>query len=168
MISMNKSCSPSPAGPRSSGVELLVVDDGWFVGRNSDTSSLGDWSEDPAKLPRGLAGLAEALAETGLALGLWIEPEMVSPASELYRRHPDWCLHQPTARHHRPRPAGAGPFAEGCAGPCLAANRLSAPKAPISYLKWDMNRHLTEVGSALLPPGARARQPTAICWAYTN
>ena len=97
MISMNKSCSPSPAGPRSSGVELLVVDDGWFVGRNSDTSSLGDWSEDPAKLPRGLAGLAEALAETGLALGLWIEPEMVSPASELYRRHPDWCLHQPTA-----------------------------------------------------------------------
>ena len=77
------------------GVELLVVDDGWFVGRSSDTSSLGDWSEDPAKLPRGLAGLAEALAETGLALGLWIEPEMVSPASELYRRHPDWCLHQP-------------------------------------------------------------------------
>lgn len=135
------------------GVELLVVDDGWFVGRSSDTSSLGDWSEDPAKLPRGLAGLAEALAETGLALGLWIEPEMVSPASELYRRHPDWCLHQPG----RPATTGRDQLVLDLSRKDVRDHVWQQidsllQKAPISYLKWDMNRHLTEVGSALLPP----------------
>eukprot|EP00439_Symbiodinium_sp_Y106_P000355 s8620_g1.t1 len=77
------------------GVELLVLDDGWFGRRNDDTTSLGDWKEDPRKLPRGLKGLAEDLNQMGLKLGLWVEPEMVNKDSELYNLHPEWVLHHP-------------------------------------------------------------------------
>src|SRR5690606_1425568 len=72
------------------GVEVFVVDDGWFRGRSSDGSGLGDWEPDPAKLPEGLGPLAEAVAERGMRFGLWVEPEAVNPDSDLYREHPDW------------------------------------------------------------------------------
>ena len=75
------------------GVEMLVLDDGWFGKRNTDNCSLGDWVVNPEKLPGGLNGLSDRLHDLGLKFGLWFEPEMVSPDSDLYRAHPDWCLH---------------------------------------------------------------------------
>ncbi|MNN51312.1 Alpha-galactosidase [compost metagenome] len=80
------------------GIELFVLDDGWFGHRDSDNSSLGDWFEDKRKLPQGLNDLAHRVKETGLQFGLWFEPEMISPDSDLYRSHPDWCLHVPGHR----------------------------------------------------------------------
>lgn len=74
------------------GIELLVMDDGWFRGRNSDTTSLGDWIEDQEKFPEGLQKLAEKVREKGVEFGIWFEPEMVSPESELYKKHPDWVI----------------------------------------------------------------------------
>ena len=87
---------------KACGVELLVLDDGWFGERKDETSSLGDWVEDPKKLPRGLKGLSDDLGNLGLSLGIWMEPEMVSKNSNLFRAHKDWCLHHP----HRIRSEG--------------------------------------------------------------
>ena len=77
------------------GIELLVLDDGWFGKRNSDDSSLGDWYVNREKLPMGIDGLAKRVNEEGLKFGLWLEPEMISVDSDLYRAHPDWCIHVP-------------------------------------------------------------------------
>ena len=77
------------------GIELLVLDDGWFGKRNGDDSSLGDWYVNREKLPLGIDGLAKRVNEEGLKFGLWLEPEMVSVDSDLYRAHPDWCNHVP-------------------------------------------------------------------------
>ena len=75
------------------GVELFVLDDGWFGKRDNDLAGLGDYNVNMKKLPHGLSGLAKAVREKGMEFGLWFEPEMVSPDSDLYRAHPDWCLH---------------------------------------------------------------------------
>nr|WP_230869768.1 alpha-galactosidase [Iocasia fonsfrigidae] len=75
------------------GLELFVLDDGWFGKRNDDTSSLGDWFVDRSKLPNGLDSLVKKINGLGLRFGLWFEPEMVSPESKLYKKHPDWCIH---------------------------------------------------------------------------
>lgn len=135
------------------GIELFVLDDGWFGHRDSDNSSLGDWFVDKNKLPEGLNNLAQRVTETGMQFGLWFEPEMVSPDSELYRKHPDWCLHIPDRRR-----------TEGRQQLVLDMSRKDVQdeivhmisdilaSAPITYVKWDMNRNMTEVGSALLPP----------------
>ena len=80
------------ASARELGVELFVLDDGWFGARNDDTTSLGDWFVDRAKLPDGLDGVATRITALGLDFGLWIEPEMVSADSELFRAHPDWAI----------------------------------------------------------------------------
>ena len=72
-----------------------MLDDGWFGKRNSDTCSLGDWYVNTEKLPAGIGGLAEKINAYGMKFGLWFEPEMVSPDSDLYREHPDWCIHVP-------------------------------------------------------------------------
>ncbi len=80
------------------GIELFVLDDGWFGKRDNDRSSLGDWFVNKQKLPNGLEGLAKNINQMGMQFGLWIEPEMVSVDSELYRKHPDWCLHVGNAR----------------------------------------------------------------------
>ena len=74
------------------GVELFVLDDGWFGKRNDDTTSLGDWQANPEKLPEGVKGIAEKITAKGLKFGLWFEPEMISEDSQLYRMHPDWVL----------------------------------------------------------------------------
>ena len=91
------------------GCELFVLDDGWFGKRDSDTSSLGDYSVNPKKLPNGLKGLGEKLNAIGLQFGLWFEPESVSPDSDLYRKHPDWALHDSLGREDLsgPPPAAA-------------------------------------------------------------
>ena len=72
------------------GIELFVMDDGWFGERDDDTKSLGDWEENTKKLPHGVKGLADKVNKMGLSFGLWVEPEMVNVNSELYKAHPDW------------------------------------------------------------------------------
>ena len=74
---------------------MLVIDDGWFTNRSDDTGGLGDWVLDKAKFPFGLGELCKQVNKLGLKFGIWVEPEMVSPNAELYRRHPDWILHAP-------------------------------------------------------------------------
>jgi alpha-galactosidase len=138
---------------REAGVELLVLDDGWFGKRDDDRSSLGDWFVHAKKLPAGLNGLARNVNKIGLKFGLWFEPEMVSPDSELYRAHPDWCLHAPD----RSRSEGRNQLvldlsrADVCDWIVATLSKVLS-SAPIAYVKWDMNRHMTEVGSASLPP----------------
>ncbi|MDI4647235.1 alpha-galactosidase [Cohnella hashimotonis] len=135
------------------GIELFVLDDGWFGYRNDDTTSLGDWKVDLKKLPQGLEDLAKRVNEHGLQFGLWFEPEMISPDSDLYRAHPDWCLHVEGRRRTQGRRQlildlsrdDVCDYIIDTVGGVLAS-------APIAYVKWDMNRNMTEIGSALLPP----------------
>mgnify|MGYP000927432378 CR=1 FL=1 len=138
---------------RELGFELLVLDDGWFGKRNDDNSSLGDWYVNPDKLPGGLRDLAGRVNGLGLQFGLWFEPEMVSEDSDLYRAHPDWCLHVP----QRPRSTGRNQLVLDFSRREVRDYIVQAvsdvlSSAPISYVKWDMNRHMTEIGSAGLPP----------------
>ncbi|GAE35373.1 alpha-galactosidase [Halalkalibacter akibai] len=135
------------------GMELFVLDDGWFGNRDDDTTSLGDWFIDKRKLPNGLDPLANQIRETGMEFGLWFEPEMISVDSDLYREHPDWCIHVPNRRRSESRQQLILDFSrkEVCDE---IISRVSAilESAPITYVKWDMNRHMSEVGSATLPP----------------
>lgn len=135
------------------GIELFVLDDGWFGKRDSDNSSLGDWFEDRRKLPNGLQDLAERVKRQGLQFGLWFEPEMISPDSDLYRSHPDWCLHVPNHRRTEARDQLILDMSRADVREYLYS-RLSEifTNVPISYIKWDMNRNMTEIGSALSSP----------------
>lgn len=137
---------------KEAGIELMVLDDGWFGKRDSDTCSLGDWTPAAHKLPNGLAGLAEKIHEMGLQFGLWFEPEMVSPDSDLFRAHPDWCLHVKGRRMSLGRnqlilDLSRADVCDYIIG--FLTDILSS--APIAYVKWDMNRNMSEIGSALLP-----------------
>jgi len=135
------------------GIELFVLDDGWFGKRDNDKTSLGDWFVDHNKLPDGLEKLANDVNSLGMQFGLWFEPEMISVDSDLYREHPDWCLHVP----HRPNSESRNQLildfsrADVCEEITKRVCDILA-SAPVSYVKWDMNRHMTEIGSALLPP----------------
>ncbi|EME27686.1 alpha-galactosidase isoform 1 [Galdieria sulphuraria] len=130
------------------GIELIVLDDGWFGHRNDTTSSLGDWYPNLQKLPYGLAGLSKEIHSMGLQFGLWFEPEMVSRDSELYSLHPDWCLHIPARGKTVGRNQLVLDFSRSVVRDYIfsqLSNILSS--CPIEYIKWDMNRHLTEVFS---------------------
>jgi alpha-galactosidase len=134
------------------GIELFVLDDGWFGRRNDDTTSLGDWVVDPKKLPAGLGDLGRRIQAEGLRFGLWFEPEMVSVDSELYRAHPDWCLHIPGRGRTEVRQQLVLDFSRAEVVDAIYAQVAAILReAPVGYVKWDMNRHLTEVGSAALP-----------------
>lgn len=135
------------------GVDMLVMDDGWFGHRNLDDSSLGDWYVNETKLKGGLAKLIDRVNAEGLKFGIWYEPEMISPDSDLYRAHPDWCLHV-RGRENSParmqyvldmsrKDVRDNIFEQMCS--VLQNNK-------IDYVKWDFNRNITEAGSALLPP----------------
>lgn len=135
------------------GIEMMVLDDGWFGKRDNDNSSLGDWFVHKDKLPNGLKGLTDEVNSYGMEFGLWFEPEMISPDSDLYRAHPDWCLHVPdrhrsTARNQLVLDYSRTDVREAVLD--MLSNILSS--ANISYVKWDMNRNITEVGSALIAP----------------
>ncbi|MCB2294493.1 alpha-galactosidase [Clostridium algoriphilum] len=134
------------------GIELFVLDDGWFGKRDDDNSSLGDWVVDKRKLPNGLEKLANTITSTGMEFGIWFEPEMISVNSDLYRQHPDWCIHVP----NRPYTLGRNQLVLDLSRDDVCdyivksvSNILS--NAPITYVKWDMNRNITDVGSELLP-----------------
>ncbi|MUG67009.1 alpha-galactosidase [Paenibacillus campinasensis] len=138
---------------RELGIELFVLDDGWFGKRNDDTTSLGDWVVDRNKLPEGLEDLAERVRALDMQFGLWFEPEKISPESELYRQHPDWCLHVPDRRRTEGRQQLILDFSREEVCEAVAGMiRSILQSAPITYVKWDMNRNMTEIGSAALPP----------------
>ncbi|MDD6051618.1 MAG: alpha-galactosidase [Clostridiales bacterium] len=138
------------------GCELFVIDDGWFGKRNADNCSLGDWVVNENKLPGGLKTLAERINALGLQVGLWFEPEMVSPDSDLYRAHPDWCLHvegreRTTARNQLILDVSRKEVQDYIIESVSSVLR----SAPISYVKWDMNRNMMEGFSAALPAAQR-------------
>ncbi|MCR5879262.1 alpha-galactosidase [Phenylobacterium sp. J367] len=128
----------------SVGAERFVLDDGWFKGRDDDTTSLGDWTPDPGKYPQGLGPLVAHVRGLGLEFGLWVEPEMANACSDLLHNHPDWILGEPG----RDQPLGRGQYVLDLTRPEVSAAIFSAldrllREHPIAYLKWDMNRDLT-------------------------
>jgi alpha-galactosidase len=136
------------------GVELMVLDDGWFGARKDDRAGLGDWVVNEDKLPGGLSTLAARIEALDMRFGIWFEPEMVSPDSDLYRAHPDWCLHIPG----RPRTEARSQLVLDLTRSEVREYVYEAiarvlRSARISYVKWDMNRHLTEVWSPAHPAG---------------
>ena len=134
------------------GMELFVLDDGWFGKRDDDNSSLGDWFVNEEKLKGGLNKLATEINEMGLQFGLWFEPEMVSPISELYKEHPDWCIHIPGRnRSEAGRQLILDYSREDVCNYIIEKISEVLSSAPISYVKWDMNRNMSEIGSAKLP-----------------
>jgi alpha-galactosidase len=139
---------------KEAGIELFVLDDGWFGRRNDDTSSLGDWTENRDKLKNGLKGLTDKITALGMTFGIWVEPEMINEDSECYRKHPDWAVKIPGIE------------------PCVGRNQLVLDltreevrtyiieamtrvfqSAAISYVKWDMNRIFSDYYSAGLTAG---------------
>lgn len=133
------------------GCELFVVDDGWFGERHSDAAGLGDWHVNRAKFPNGLDPLIRYVEEKGLQFGLWVEPEMVNPDSDLYRAHPDWIYHT----DGRPSTTSRNQFVLNLALPEVEAHVTGLlddllSKHAIRYIKWDMNRAFSEPDSPQL------------------
>ena len=130
------------------GMELFVLDDGWFGNRNDDKSSLGDWFVNENKLKGGLSKLAKDINNMGLEFGLWFEPEMISPISKLYEKHPNWCIHIPGRTRSQARSQLILDLSrkEVCDYIIESVSKI-LESANISYVKWDMNRNMTEVGS---------------------
>lgn len=144
----------------SLGIELLVLDDGWFGKRNADNCSLGDWYVNKEKLPSGIKGLAEKVNAEGVKFGLWFEPEMVSPDSDLYREHPDWCIHVNGRERTECRAQLTLDLSrdEVCDYIINAVSKV-LDEADIAYVKWDMNRHMTCLGSDGLPAERQKEMP---------
>ncbi len=140
------------------GIDLLVLDDGWFGERNSCDRSLGDWVPNLAKLPNGVGGLAKKINALGMKFGLWFEPEMISANSDLYRAHPDWCLHiEGRTRSEARRQLILDLSRPEVCDYVIKALSNVLDNANIGYVKWDMNRNMSEIGSAALP-AARQRE----------
>ncbi len=138
---------------RDCGVELFVLDDGWFGQRCNDHAGLGDWQANPQRLANGISGLAQRIEGLGMKFGLWFEPEMVNEDSDLYRAHPDWVLRTPG----RNACVGRHQLVLDFSRPEVVDNLYQQMSvilggAKVSYVKWDMNRSITECYSAVLPP----------------
>lgn len=135
------------------GVELIVIDDGWFKNRPNDAGQLGDWVPDPVKFPRGLRPIADALHERGLAFGLWVEPEMITENSELYAEHPDWAMQYVGQKPLRSRNQLILDLSQRIVQDHLIKVLTDLVRTNhIDYLKWDYNRHFSQPGSPVLPP----------------
>ena len=138
------------------GVELFVMDDGWFHNRNLDNAGLGDWWPDEVKFPNGLGKLIQKVNNLGMDFGLWVEPEMVNPDSDLYRTHPEWVIHFPTRVRTESRNqlilnmarADVQDYLIGVLDKLLTENN-------ISFIKWDMNRSASEPGWTEAPGDQR-------------
>ncbi len=134
------------------GIELLVLDDGWFKGRNDDTSSLGDWTADEKKLPHGLKGVAKEVKKRGLLFGIWVEPEMVSENSDLYRAHPEWAVRIPEKEHAEGRNQMLLDLSNNEVVDYLIKSMSRVfEESAADYVKWDMNRNFTDIFSQTLP-----------------
>ena len=139
------------------GVERFVLDDGWFLGRRDDTAGLGDWWVDERRVAERAGTLIDHVHGLGMQFGLWFEPEMVNPDSDLYREHPDWILvRRGPGAAAAPQPAGPGPHQPGGVGAtCATGSTRCSSEHPIDYVKWDHNRDLLEAGQRA-PRGAPA------------
>jgi len=134
------------------GVELFVLDDGWFGERSSDHAGLGDWIPNTDRLPNGIAGLAGRIEGLGLKFGLWFEPEMVNKDSDLFRAHPDWILAVPGRNQSHGRNQYVLDFSRREIVDAIHDMMAALLRdAKISYIKWDMNRSITECYSSALP-----------------
>jgi alpha-galactosidase len=149
-------------GAKELGIELFLLDDGWFGSkypRNDDTQGLGDWMVDKKKLPDGLSYLTAQAKQRGLRFGLWVEPEMVNPRSELFEKHPDWAIRQPK----RPLDLGRNQLVLDLTRPQVKAyvqkilDDVLTQNPGISYLKWDCNRYITQPGSTYLAAGEQSK-----------
>ena len=130
------------------GIEMLVMDDGWFGKRNDPTTSLGDWYPNPEKFPDGLDNLIKKIHALGMKFGIWFEPEMVSPDSDLFRAHPDFPNREPSIARSQyvldMSRADVRDYLFGTMYAFLLEN-------PVDYIKWDFNRNISDAASALLP-----------------
>ena len=137
---------------KESGIELFVLDDGWFGKRTNEKAGLGDWAANPERLKNGITGLAQRIEDLGMKFGLWFEPEMVNKDSDLYREYPDWIIQTPNRRTSHGRFQYVLDFSRKEVVDRIyemMAKILS--EAKVSYIKWDMNRSITECYSAKLP-----------------
>lgn len=133
---------------RDIGIELFVLDDGWFGKRNSDTSSLGDWYVNYDKLPGGIKGLSEKIEKMGMKFGLWIEPEMINKDSELFKKHPDWILADTRRNYCHSRNQYVLDFSrEEVVDNIYGQIAQILRESRVSYVKWDLNRSFSEVFS---------------------
>ena len=133
------------------GMECFVLDDGWFGKRDSDRNSLGDWHANLKKFPNGLGNFSKNIKALGLKMGLWFEPEMISPDSNLFKDHPEWVIHHPFER----KSIGRGQYVLDFSNPEVIENIYEQMKtvieeSQIDYIKWDMNRNITEAYSTHL------------------
>ena len=129
------------------GVEMFVIDDGWFKGRVNDQAGLGDWTVDKNKFPNGLKPMIDKINAMGLDFGIWIEPEMVNPNSDLYRTHPDWVLNYPNRTRHTGRNQLMLNLArEDVYNYLYNSFHQLLKENNIKYIKWDMNKSLTDPG----------------------
>lgn len=132
------------------GVELFCLDDGWFGARRNDTAGLGDWRVSPQAFPNGLEPLIAEVQRLGMRFGLWVEPEMVNPDSDLYRQHPDWVLHFPGRERTQSRNQLILDFGRPEVVDYIYHSlEALASQYAISFFKWDMNRLATEPGSVV-------------------
>lgn len=134
------------------GVELFVLDDGWFGHREGDNSSLGDWTTDCRRLPKGISYIADEIHKMGMQFGLWFEPEMVSVDSELYRTHPEWMICTP----HRKPSVGRHQYVLDFTNQEVIDYLFDAissiiQETKLEYIKWDYNRHIADAFTATLP-----------------
>ncbi|MGV3614764.1 MAG: alpha-galactosidase [Fimbriimonas sp.] len=143
-------------GAKALGMETFLLDDGWFgekYPRDADTQGLGDWTPDPKKLPNGVRALVDEAKARGLRFGIWLEPEMVNPRSELFEAHPDWAIQQPK----RALEVQRNQLVLDLANPEVKeyvfglVDKVLTDNPGISYVKWDCNRYVTQPGSPYLP-----------------
>lgn len=138
---------------KEAGIELFVMDDGWFGKRDNDTCSLGDWVENEKKLPGGITGLSEKIRALGLDFGIWVEPEMVNEDSDCYRKHPDWAVIIPNQPHSLGRNQMILDLTKKDVRDYIIDSMSKVfAKGNISYVKWDMNRIFSDAFSESLPP----------------
>jgi len=156
-------------GARQIGADTFLLDDGWFGNahpRNADNAGLGDWQVNTNKLPHGLSYLADEAKKRGIHFGIWIEPEMVNPSSDLYLNHPEWAMQQP---HRQPDLSRnqldldlSRPAVDEFVGK-VVDDTLGTPG--VSYVKWDANRFVTQPGSTYLPPEEQSHLLIDYTWA---
>ncbi len=153
------------------GGELFVIDDGWMSGRTNDRAGLGDWVADPKRFPGGLGKIADAVHDAGLLFGIWVEPEMVNPNSDLYRAHPDWILSEPNRNPLTMRSQYILDMSrEDIRDWAIDWLDELIESAKLDYLKWDMNRQANELGLYALERAVSVKYMRSIeyIWRHIN
>lgn len=153
------------------GAELYVIDDGWMKGRSNDKKGLGDWVIDYERFPNGLGYIADKVHEAGMLFGLWVEPEMVNPDSDLYRSHPDWVLSEPNRENSLQRNQLILDMSrDDITDWAIDWLDKLIVDAKLDYLKWDMNREATEIGADKLERGVAVKYMKNIerIWKHIN